>query len=79
MASKESNVANQILKYLQTRPQASDTLEGIARWWIQNQRLSESVEVVQQALESLKHDGMIEQQKLPDGRVVYSAREPEEE
>jgi len=29
----------EILEYLRKHPEASDTLEGIAEWWLLNQRI----------------------------------------
>ena len=65
-------VAQQILEYLHEHPHACDTLEGIARWWVMRQRLNESVDVIQRALERLKTEGVIEEHKGPDRRTLYS-------
>ena len=31
------NIAQEILRYLERHPDAKDTLEGIAQWWLQPQ------------------------------------------
>ena len=31
------DIARAILRYLESRPDAKDTLEGIARWWLQRE------------------------------------------
>jgi len=64
-------IEHTILAYLLKHPRAGDTLEGIARWWIMHQRLSESVETIQQAIEQLKDKGLIAARKCPDGRTRY--------
>lgn len=71
---KDSSVTKQILKYLEANPQAGDTLEGIARWWLLQQQVSDSVNAVHEALGQLKSKGFIEERKTPGGRTVYFAR-----
>jgi hypothetical protein len=70
----ESKLAQQILDYLQDQPEAGDTLEGIARWWVLRQRLSESSVIIGRAVEALKRKGYLEEHKTPDGRIMYFAR-----
>lgn len=57
-------VAQEILLYLETCPQAADSLEGIAVWWISQQRIHSELEVVRAALERLSGSGAISE----DGR-----------
>ena len=71
---ERKNVARQILMYLREHPQASDTLEGIAKWWMQNQKLSESLTLIKQALAELETEGEVSERKMPDGRTLYAAR-----
>lgn len=73
----DSKLAQEILSYLRLHPQAGDTLEGIARWWVTCQRLSESVEEVQHALEELKARGNVAEYRAPDGRTMYSLNDSE--
>lgn len=47
------SVANEISKYINKRPNAAETAEGVANWWISRQRIEESVEIVENALEYL--------------------------
>lgn len=70
---RKEEVARQILEYLQRHPHASDTLDGIAKWWVMEQRLSESVLIVRQALEQLEMEGVIHARNTPDGRTLYFA------
>lgn len=65
-------IAQKILEYLKQRPQACDTLEGVARWWMMSQQLSEAVEQIQQVLEQLRATGQIKERLGADGRIVYS-------
>jgi hypothetical protein len=68
----DADVARCILNYLQKHPQACDTLEGITNWWILQQRLSESIDVIQRSLEVLRADGLIIEQRRGDGQITYS-------
>src|SRR2546421_6876460 len=72
---QSEEIAQDILDYLKQRPQASDTLEGVAGWWIMSQQLGEAVGLVQQALKQLSATGEIEVHKNLDGRTVYTARD----
>lgn len=74
----EDEIARTILDYLRTHPQASDTLEGVAKWWLMRQRVSESTEVVQRVLQRLRDRGLIRERRLAGGRTLYEASEPEE-
>jgi len=44
-----------ILNYLRDHPQAKDTVEGIARWWVH-----EDAQVVRDALRLLQEEGVVE-------------------
>ena len=70
---EDDSVALCILAYLSRCPQAADTVEGIAHWWIMRQRLVESVEEVQRSIESLKAKGLISEHTGPDGRSIFTA------
>jgi Fe2+ or Zn2+ uptake regulation protein len=71
----KSHVTKQVLKYLKENPQACDTLEGIARWWLLQQQVDDSVVAIHQALEELKKQGAISERKAPNGQTLYFARE----
>jgi predicted transcriptional regulator len=70
---KEDKTAQHILQYLKEHPEAGDTLEGIAKWWVMLQQLNNSVDAVQTALQSLTTKGLIVERKGPDGRAIYLA------
>jgi hypothetical protein len=65
-------LAQQIQEYLELRPQAGDTLEGIANWWLLRQQVNESVEEIKRALAILKTRNVIVEQKWA-GRTIYVA------
>lgn len=73
MMKRADTVAQQILRYLDEHPQACDTLEGVARWWVMSQQLTDSVKAVRQALAQLEAEGAITEQQAADGRILYQA------
>lgn len=76
MASNDSDgrtaVANRIKWYLGHHPNAADTAEGIASWWLGS--LSDTVprEVLVIVLERLVEESVLEKRQLPAGITVYS-------
>jgi hypothetical protein len=63
-----------IRRYLVSHPNASDTVEGVRRWWLSAERLEASYEAVAVALERLVAEGAVGKRRLRDGTIVYSAR-----
>src|SRR5262245_25130092 len=64
------SIAQGILGYLAQRPEAKDTLEGIAHWWIQRQCSDRLVDNVEQALAFLvEHNLLLE--KRSQGTASY--------
>lgn len=70
-----SETVRQIQSYLEEQPAAGDTLEGISTWWIQRQRVNETVTSVYEALQELKASGMVLERKTPDGKTIYFLRD----
>lgn len=66
-----AQVAQDIERYLVLHPNAADTLEGIARWWLQRQRFIDSLERVNDALEVLIRRGMVKKITSADGNKIY--------
>jgi Fe2+ or Zn2+ uptake regulation protein len=72
--TEESRIAqlrDEILKYLGAHPQAADTVEGIANWWLPRQRYEEDIQKVQQALDGLVERGLVAKTTLADGTILY--------
>ena len=57
----EEKLAEAILEYLAEHPQASDTLEGIAEWWIMRQQIRAEVATVAKVLRQLTASGLLEE------------------
>jgi hypothetical protein len=56
----EDELAEAILSYLADHPQAMDTLDGIAEWWILRQRVTIEVNRVARVLGRLTEQGLLE-------------------
>ncbi len=54
-------MAAEILSYLKEHPEASDTFEGIAEWWIMRQRVRVEVETLKKVLCQLTEGGLLEE------------------
>jgi len=64
-------VANEIKRYLQKCPTASDSLHGITGWWLERQRIAENIRIVEKALQNLKDEGFIDERKNEHSSSVY--------
>jgi hypothetical protein len=64
-------VALQILAYLSTHRAARDTAEGIAEWWLLEQRIRGVIAEVKKALAELVARRLVLERTGRDGRVHY--------
>ena len=64
----------QILEYLEAHPQACDTVEGVAKWWVMSQQVAETVLAVRGALGRLKQEGLVEEFRSADGQTLYKVK-----
>ena len=67
----EADIARRMLRYLTQHPSAKDTAEGIAVWWLRQQRIEQSVEAVHRALALLVARGLVLEREGPDRRRYY--------
>jgi Fe2+ or Zn2+ uptake regulation protein len=66
-----AEVADVINRYLISRPNATETVEGVAKWWLVRQRYQDSMDLVQRALELLVEYGDVEKVSVAGGKVMY--------
>lgn len=64
-------LATAIRRYLLDHPNAADTLEGVARWWLAGGAGEAWLSTVQRAIEQLVKRGEMVGQTLRDGTVIY--------
>ena len=61
-------VAAEIVNYLRAHPEAADTLEGAAQWWLDRHPQRETIE---RAMTLLVNGQMVERHTLPEGTIVF--------
>jgi hypothetical protein len=75
MPAKQAKGADAIAKaieaYLRVRPQAADTLDGIARWWLSGELQNAPLDEVQLAVDALRQKGMLRATQR-SGQILYS-------
>jgi hypothetical protein len=71
LTAEESGLARAILEYLSRHPQAKDTREGIATWWLQQQQIEQAVRRISRVMEFLASRNFIIERRGPDLRVYY--------
>jgi hypothetical protein len=65
------DLARRILAYLDENPDANDTCEGIAEWWLLEREIRERQAQVEQALAELVAEGWVIASRRADARVHY--------
>lgn len=63
-------VAERIRLYLSDHPNAADTIEGVATWWLSGNPSRDWINTVRRAIELLAESGEITTKTLPDGAVT---------
>jgi hypothetical protein len=61
-------VAADIVRYLRAHPGAADTLDGVARWWLQQ---PPGLLVMERAMAMLVSEEIVERHVLPEGTAVF--------
>lgn len=69
----DKKIEQEILTYLRDHPFSGDTVEGVSKWWLLQQRINESIHAVQEVLSHLEKAGLIYERTMPDGRTLYFA------
>jgi len=71
LTADELSLARAILEYLSRHPQAKDTREGIATWWLQQQQIEQAVRRIFRVMEFLASRDFLVKRRGPDLRVYY--------
>ena len=74
--TKRAAACRAVLDYLARNPRASDSLAGIATWWLREDGVRVTEAVLEEALESLVVEGLLRRRVLPDGTVLYAGSDP---
>jgi len=67
------NISKEIKNYLMAHPNAVDSLEGIAKWWLTRQQYEQAVVKVKKSLDLLVAKGVISKRRITGGKVVYAS------
>jgi hypothetical protein len=70
-SNEVSRVLFDILAFLADHPDADDTIEGVAQWWLLEQRIRQQVPVIEKALTVLVEKGFVLEQGSSNGRTRY--------
>ena len=73
MRSSLASIRRAILAYLARNPEAADTVDGIAEWWLWKQRIVDVKSDVQKVLDKLAREGLLLARRAGDGKVHYRA------
>ena len=60
------------MAYLEKRPMASDSLDGISNWWLVQQAIAKNISKVELALEKLISEGKILKTMNANKNAIYS-------
>ncbi len=77
--NEQNELERKLLRYLVDHPEARDTLEGIAKWWLLEQEIREEKTKVQEALAGLVAKGFVVEERMEDGRRVFGMNEERRE
>ena len=66
------SIAAEIMSYLDQRPMASDSLDGITHWWLVQQAIVKNKVLVEQALGQLAQEGKILKKMSGNAEAIYS-------
>lgn len=72
--SSLSVMAREILTYLTAHPDAQDTLDGIAQWWLPQATIRYDRTVIEKALAELTREGMVIEIDVQGSSSLYRLR-----
>jgi hypothetical protein len=64
-------LSRRILGYLADNPEANDTPEGIAHWWLLDREIRDQVAAVSRSLAALAAEGWLIERSQPGSPVRY--------
>lgn len=67
-----------IRRYLEEHPNAADTVQGIAQWWLDGGSNAAWLDTVARAVERLSAAGVTTRRMLRDGTVIYERNKTRE-
>lgn len=74
MNKTEDGLCNKIMDYFKKNPDAGDTMEGIANWWIEHKHPDSTIEDVAGGLDILLKKGLIKMVRIQSGTTIYKIK-----
>jgi hypothetical protein len=74
--TRRSRVEKAILEYLRKNPDAQDTLDGIAEWWLPEENVKTRTATVEEALTQLVAKGLVSARRGTDSKTHYRIEAP---
>ena len=68
---RRSRIARAVLTYLRRFPEAQDTFDGIAEWWLPDEHVRSRPAILRGALDELVARGFLLQRKGKDSQIHY--------
>ncbi|NUO07652.1 MAG: hypothetical protein HUU08_03075 [Candidatus Brocadia sp.] len=65
------SIMQEIVAYLSEHPDAEDTLEGVAEWWLLKQKVRHKTREVKKSLSEMVAQGLLLEQKGQDNHIYY--------
>src|SRR5262245_34474023 len=72
MSGEKALIISAVLQYLIENPNAQDTIEGVAGWWLLKQEVGRRTQEVKEALDELVAHGYVLEIVGGDSRTYYS-------
>lgn len=71
-SSENAEIEDAVIRYLRNHPNAADTVDGIANWWLPQQRYETACAQIRQVLVHLVEVGVVRIDNLPGGDELYA-------
>ena len=71
---EQDELAQSLVAYLDSRPRAADTLEGIVSWWLPLQRYAAARSRIEETLSVLVDFGLLRRDRLADGTEIFALK-----
>jgi hypothetical protein len=71
---RDAELARAVMGYLAEHPQAMDSAQGIAEWWVMRQQVGVEVTAVTKVLQQLVDEGQIEKVDSANGPLYRLRR-----
>ena len=71
-------LSDEILAYLKEHPEAQDTAQGVAEWWLLQRMVKQTLGEVEAALRELVAKGFLVARTAEDGRTLYRLNRAQE-